>query len=704
MPEAQTGCDMAQAESLITAGPWLDRYATGRNDLVSEFYGPALGNSCRYDRATGYFRASFYALTRAEMASFALRGGRIRLLCSPDLEKADIQVMMDPATAIEICESSLAAEIQQILEHPHSVAGGEIFAALLLHGTLEMRLAVPDGSGIFHDKFGVFSDTAENQVSFAGSINETWRAWHPLGNHESFEVFTSWGAEQKRPVAHQEQFALLWEDRATGVRVVQPEPEVLRPLTELSRTSPQQILLKLAERRQASGRAKVLMDHQVEALRNWREAGNRGILKHATGSGKTVTALAAIREQLSDDKPALILVPSTLLLDQWAREAEEELSDLQPAILRAGGGHSKWRDLLRMFTQDGEGSRLSIATLGTAGTADFLSRVAGGDHLLLVVDEVHRAGAKGASRVLTISSGSRLGLSATPERAGDPEGTARILSYFQGIVQPEFNLADAVAAGRLCRYDYHVHPVPLTSEEADAWEEVSGEIRRLTARTADEAGRSPDFTSLDPYLKILLIQRSRIAKKAAAKPQRATSILVENYSPGSRWLVYCDDTTQLEEVREELSNFGIHSMPYFADMPADRHATLQRFERNGGIIVAIKCLDEGVDIPSVTHALIIASSKNPREFIQRRGRVLRVAPGKTRAEIHDVLVDPPESSSEDTFHSLALGEIARAIEFARHAENPSALLDLEGFAIEQGLGGLIADTALTGMEEEDGSE
>jgi superfamily II DNA or RNA helicase len=681
----------------LRAVVWSDRYSTSSNDPVEDFYKPAIRESQRYDRATGFFRSSFFALTGSDIGDFALRGGRIRLLCSPELEKEDIEAIREGSAALERGDDALRKEIARVLEHPHAASGSEILAALYVAEHLEIRLAVPVGDGIFHDKFGIFHDPYGNLVSFVGSINESWHAWHPYGNHESFEVFTSWGPESQRPLDHVEIFDQLWNDEANGLQVAPPSERALDALLDQLDRDPVEVLREISPPPKEMTR-KSLMPHQRRALKGWRAADRRGILKHATGSGKTVTALEAVREQVAGKEPVLIVVPSTLLLEQWDAEIRRELADQDPAVLLAGGGNSKWKGLVGPFTEPGDKNRILIATMATACGPQFLDAVREGEHLLLVADEVHRLGAGQASNVLTIDAGARLGLSATPERAGDPEGTAKIFDYFGGIIEPEFSLADAVAAGRLCRYEYHVRPVGLTAEEEEDWAAISDEIRALMARSSDEGERT-SIADLDPYLKSLLIQRARIAKGASKKAPAAAGILATAYKEGDRWLVYCDDVGQLEDVRRELKATGLASMPYFADMEADRVATLASFELNGGIVVAIKCLDEGVDIPSVSHALIAASSRNPREFVQRRGRVLRVAPGKHHAVIFDLMVDPPAGDEGEYFRSLILGELARADEFAQHASNPSAQIVIHQLAIKHGVD---PDTlASGGYEEED---
>jgi hypothetical protein len=174
------------------------------------------------------------------------------------------------------------------------------------------------------------------------------------------------------------------------------------------------------------------------------------------------------------------------------------------------------------------------------------------------------------------------------------------------------------------------------------------------------------------------------------------------FRPGQRWIVYCEDQVQLRSVCQALREVGLNGgvYEYHSAMPGDRQRTLEVFNAAGGVVVSIRCLDEGVDIPAVSHALILASSKNPREFIQRRGRVLRRSPGKNLAYIHDVVVVPHASDDGDGTSILA-GEIARAIEFGTHAINPACVTDLRLLAIQSGLdwsaasGGFEDDTDAT---------
>jgi superfamily II DNA or RNA helicase len=318
----------------------------------------------------------------------------------------------------------------------------------------------------------------------------------------------------------------------------------------------------------------------------------------------------------------------------------------------------------------------------TAAMSEFRTAVRQGSHLFMVADEVHRTGSANHLQLFSLDTGPRLGLSATPHRAGDPVGTARILDYFNGIVPPPFTLQDAIKSGALTPYFYHVHPVNLTDTEQEDWDQITKRIRRLTAQNASAKEPNPDS---EFQVKKLLIERGRLLKQAEHKAAMAATIAAATYHPGERWIVYCDDLTQLGAVRAEMARLGLDSLEYHSAMVGDKERTIRLFEVNGGIVVSIRCLDEGVDIPSVTHALILASSKNPREYIQRRGRVLRRAEGKSVAHIHDILVLPASveqpDEGEDPRVNILGGEITRSLEFGKSALNPAAITDLERIAL-----------------------
>jgi superfamily II DNA or RNA helicase len=679
--QAQARVDAVDAAHGLRSFDWRPRYSTSREDLVADFFEPALDRAARYDRAVGYFRSSFYSLTGVATARFALRGGRIRLLCSPELTEEDVTAIQEGLDQRAALDTAVRRELEQILRYPSVRKPFELLANLIAINALDVRFAIwNERAGLFHDKVGIFFDSLGDSISFSGSINETWRAWHPLGNHESFEVFLSWTSERSRVSDHQAYFEALWDGREPGVSIYEA-PEAFREgFLRYADRDPEEKLRTIA--RTPMRQPKRLFDHQSAALGDWEKRGRRGILDHATGSGKTLTALNAIRGWIGEGKPALVVVPSQLLLEQWADEAAAELDELGPSIVLVGGGHDTWRrdSLLRLQTRPTGGARLTIATVQTACTPAFLSRVDQGPHLLVVADEAHRFGSSEFRAVFGIDAGARLGLSATPQRAGDPEGTRAIFDYFGDILEPRFTLRDGIEANRLCPYEYFIHLVQLDHEELEEWKALSVRIAEAYAREQGADRSAP----LSEQLKFLLIQRARIAKKAHAKVPTACKIVGENFVEGQHWLLYCDDQAQLRAVLDRLRRKNLDALEYHAAMGGDRGATLDRYRRFGGILVAIRCLDEGVDIPAITHAVILASSRNPREFIQRRGRLLRKAEGKFGAVIHDLLVAPPDDP-EERLDGLLRAEIARAREFAESAINRSTETELDGLCIEWGI-------------------
>lgn len=663
-------------------------YRTGSNDPITGLYVPCLRESVLYKRAVGYFRSSVYLIAGTAVIDFARRGGKIQLVCSPELDANDLKTICVGYLEREtIASDRLIEEIERLLADLSTKYQTRILATLVAVGALEIKIAIRQASqGLYHEKIGIFIDEANNRVSFIGSANETRSGWHPQGNFESIEVFCSWQhrIEEERSARHNANFDNLWAGNTPEVKTL-PFPDAARhclckqafaSLDEAERD------LTAANAPTPNSRKRVLLPHQANAIESWRKQGCRGIFEHATGSGKTFTALEAVRSHINKNLPVLILVPSRILLEQWNEEVKAELVDA--VVVLAGAGHDRWTKsgrLRAISTPDATGPRVIIATMQTAATEIFRQCLHQGQHLLLIADEVHQIGSPHNAQCLQIDAGHRLGLSATPTRFGDLEGTAKIFAYFGLVVPPPFTLIDAVKSGRLVEYEYHPHPIHLTAEEADDWKSFTRRIgiEILKSKNTDQK------TKLTDRLKMLLIQRSRIAKKASGKPRLAAQIVKQYYEAGQGWLIYCEDSEQLSETMQQLKLVGINPVEYHTSMHGDRDATLDWFRKFGGVLVSIKCLDEGVDIPAVSHALILASSQNPRQFIQRRGRVLRKAPSKYLAVIHDAIVVPVSMNDEADQLSLLKSELLRAVEFSKSALNKSAGAELRKIAFEMGL-------------------
>ena len=426
-----------------------------------------------------------------------------------------------------------------------------------------------------------------------------------------------------------------------------------------------------------------LRSYQQQAISNWFKNQGRGTLKMATGSGKTITALAIVYQlyQQIGLQVAIVICPFRHLVNQWGRECEK--FNLQP-ILACESIH-KWQSkfshqLARINT--GQQKFLTIVTTNeTLITPGFQSQLKYlPDRTLIIGDEVHNLGAKKRESSLPRNVGLRLALSATPERHYDEIGTQNILDYFGDILQPEFTLKDAIEQGALVHYLYYPILVELTQDESEQYLKLTRAItRKLLYQHQDRAVNHDEFDTAD--ITPLLMQRSRLIG-AAANKLTALKALMQDRLSTSHTLFYCgdgssDSTRQLTAVTHLLGTelgYRVNTYTATTSLP-DREQLRQQFE-SGALqgLVAIRCLDEGIDIPAIKHAVILASSTNPRQFIQRRGRILRPDPGKDRATLYDMVVLPPELD-RDTLaieRNLLKKELLRLIEFADLADNAAA--------------------------------
>jgi len=644
-------------------------YRSGRNSLIDEFYVPCLQESLRYDRAVGYFSSTLYQVLAIAFSDFVRRGGRMRLICSPALSTGDFEAMKSADEVSRWAQQTVRDDLEMLLRNPQAVPATRLLGTLVANGIIDVRIAFADDpNGIFHDKLGIFEDDEGKRVSFTGSANETWRAWGL--NHESFETFCSWKNESEllRTRGHNDNFSQMWRGQEPGVQVAYLEDVTREQLIAISESDLDYAVdqvRSLRQRPRDDPRSRPLMEHQRRVLADWETHNHRGIVNFATGAGKTLTAIDGIRRWAANGGASIVMVPGQDLHEQWIREIEQELPDAQ--ILPAGGGHSKsnWLAMLPLFTtreNAGTAQRVVVVTNKTFASPDFQKRLRGGQHLLVVTDEMHRAGSRRVLPALeSVESGATLGLSATFRRQFDPNGTDRLLEFFGEVLNPTIGLAEALMLDLLVPYDYRLHEVELEGDETLLYEQISDKIRHLMAR-----GASVDDP--DSPLRMQLIRRARVLKQARKKIPAAVQILRSEYREGDRWLVYCDDINQMRAVSQECLDAGLPVLEFYAGMRSERSAVLDSLRDHGGIVVAIRCLDEGIDVPVTDHALIVASSTVEREYIQRRGRVLRRSPstGKVSAEVHDlILVDSIGGG-------LTKGEAQRALEFARLARNPAS--------------------------------
>ncbi|MEG4858300.1 DNA phosphorothioation system restriction enzyme [Microcoleus sp. K1-B6] len=422
-----------------------------------------------------------------------------------------------------------------------------------------------------------------------------------------------------------------------------------------------------------------LRQYQRVAVANWFANQGRGTLKMATGSGKTITALAIATELYNKINLQVLLVicPYCHLVNQWARESEK--FGLKPIL--AFDSARSWQNKLAAGlyeVRSGERAFLTIITTNATLMGDSLRSQLRyfPEKTLIIGDEVHNLGAPRLGESLPRNIGLRLALSATPERHFDEQGTEAILDYFGPVLQPELTLADAIRQKALVHYLYYPILVELTEAETRKYSRLTQKIG--WALWGDEKVEENDA------LTTLLMQRARLIGAAANKLVALRELMIHRLDT-AHTLFYCGDgaieggarrnnNRQLTETAKLLgSELGYRVNTYTAATPlAERERLRQQFE-SGELqgLVAIRCLDEGVDIPAIRNAVILASSSNPRQFIQRRGRILRPHPGKERATLFDMIVLPPDLGREtlEVERNLLRKELKRFLEFADLADN-----------------------------------
>lgn len=702
--------------STLSELPLKLSYRTGRDDLVRDLFVPCLEHSVLYRRAAGYFTSAGLALASRGVASLASRGGKMRLVVSPYLEPDDVAALQaaadKPISVLRAIASRSLADIEDALIKDRLNALAWLAASGRLEIKIALRLDEKGGysRGLYHEKIGVFTDSADNHVSFSGSSNET--AGGLIENFESVEVFCSWKDGEGRVQSKIDDFEALWADSTRGLQVLDFSA-VSRDLLERYRDPerPPAGMNRHVAKEPASKNPFAppdgfqLRPYQADAIRAWSKAGGKGIFAMATGSGKTLTALTLASKVAEKNKPLALLIvcPYINLCKQWMREIAA--FGVQP--IPCFEGRDRWQAQLEEgYQQMGVGMSSVMAAVTTSATymseafqARLRPRVASGSvHHLLIADEVHNLGAQRIKDVLLEGITMRLGLSATPERHHDPIGTSVVLNYFGGIVF-EYSLTQAITDGRLCNYRYHPISVELTDEETEIYEEITAKLAKLFP------GRDVD-DDIEKAAMSLLIKRARLLGGAVNKLNALDQIIAAMPEKPTRAIFYCGDgrTTDAitdEEVRQIQAvsrllgeKHGLRVRNFTFRETAQEREEILRDLSSGFLdgVVAIRCLDEGIDLPELRMGFLLASSTNPRQFIQRRGRLLRNAPGKNRAIIYDFFVSPPDLGGKlddagfNMERSFFQKELSRIVEFCRMAENgPEALHHLKHLRIKYNL-------------------
>lgn len=663
----------------------MPAYETGIDDLVGDFYIPVLSNAHKYDRIAGFFSSTSLAIAARGIAGLIANNGRMRLVCSPRLTKTDMPVItgftsndLSSVLGDRLLEDISCDQLEDKFMKDHVAALGW----MLSHNLLEIKLAVVYKDGdlylgqegpMMHQKVGILYDEDANAISFSGSANESASGW--LENTEEIKVFKSWEQGENKYCAEDiKKFDRFWNNNRTNVKVYDLPYAVREKLIEQSKDFDiDSISLDRYYSRKRkyvpgceSGSMKEklsLFSYQEDAVKLWEQSNHSILFEMATGTGKTRTSIGCVKKTLETNKerPTLIVVacPQNTLSMQWKRDIDKLDVPISDFVVcdSSVGGSSKWMSdlkskLARLPMNTREPRSLVIYTTHMTASSDefigIVNRLRSNILTILIGDEVHGMGARKTRMGLLDRYEYRIGLSATPERWFDEAGTSVIKSYF-GDISYTFSINDALTTYNpvtgntfLVPFEYYPHFISLLDDEIE-------EYKKLTIRLIRMMNNKSGTEYADIY-EMLLFQRARIEKNAYAKYDELIKILDQIGPDISDTIIFVSDE-QLPKVLQILSGRGIKAHQFTQkesttpskkyDGLSERDYIIQQFtNKKYQVLVAIKCLDEGIDIPSSKRAIVMASSTNPREYIQRIGRVIRQAPGKRKAEIHDLIIHP----------------------------------------------------------------
>ena len=681
----------------------LKYYKTYKNDIIKEFYTPVLQQAKLYQRAVGFFSSTALIDLTKGISGLIKNQGHIQFIVSPHLSQEDIDAINKGYEKKTIISNALNREFREP-ENYFQEERLNWLAYLIEEGYLDIKVAFtpPDRElGMYHEKVGIVTDEYDNKIVFTGSLNETINAFH--NNYESIVVFNSWEESKEYAVEMQKDFESLWNDKDDNLEIIE-FPKVLLEKFKSYRRDSLNLDIDAQDNNIKQKKTKKAVplvpdgfsfrEYQVEAIEAWKAQGYQGIFDMATGTGKTYTGLGAVAKLFEDKKRLAIIIvcPYQHLVEQWVEDIE--LFNMRPIIGYSASKQKNWKKRLENDILDFSLGIIDSfcfvttnATYSSKYVTDMMKNL--GPDTLLLVDEAHNFGAPSLQKRLYPNIEYRLALSATLERHGDIEGTQILKTYF-GEKCIEYDLERAIKEKKLTPYYYYPIVVYLEDDELEEYKNISYLASKECHK--DKNGK----LVITEKGKRLLLQRSRIVAGARSKLD-ALKELMKQYKNDTHMLVYCGATRvqafdkdnsendeegerQIVAVSKLLGNeFGMKVTHFTANESAEEREIIKRKFSTADpyqAIVAIKCLDEGVNIPSIKTAFILASTTNPKEYIQRRGRVLRLAKDKPFAVIYDfvTLTGPldevnPYSPDYNCERALARRELARIEEFGRIAKN-----------------------------------
>lgn len=598
---------------------------TSDNNLVVDFYEPCLKWAKRYDRAVGFFTSGWIRTNAMGMSYFAANGGRARWITSPIMEEEDFAALVkgknnfDNSYFINILEENIIL-LKESLEEDTLNS----LAWMVYDNIIEFKFAIPTNKleGDFHDKFGIFTDSLGNQISFNGSVNDSYKG---TVNYESLKVFKSWEGLSEFIHDDQKRFNRLWNNKDINVSVYDMPKAIENMIFKLRTTRNRPYKDNMSTQKNK-------WRHQDEAVEAFLKKGN-GILEMATGTGKTRTSIRIINKLLKDEKikTVILTVYGTDLLDQWY---DELLIHTDLNIYRY---YSSYKDLSSyMLATENSVLLVSRNPSFLEETIKYMSANIL-NNAIIVCDEVHGFG---SSTLIKVLKGKikkfkyRLGLSATPEREYDGEGNKFINDEIGDVIY-RFGIEDAIKRGILCEFDYYPLEFNLTEKER---KKTQNFIAAFKAR--EKAGEHVDYD-------MLYIQIARVKKLSKAKLPLFSQFLRKRPNILDRSIIFVETKEYGMKVQKILINFIADYHTYYGE---DNRNNLDKFS-DGDIncLVTSKRISEGIDIQSVKNIILFSTDRARLQTIQRIGRCLRIDPNEPnkRAGILDyICLDVSDSQNK----------------------------------------------------------
>jgi len=704
----------------------LDRdYKTGSENEPLQFYLDGLANSNEFSLLLGYFSSSAINLLSVGFATFISKGGKMKMVINHLLSAKDKEAITrveDNPNEIKVFDLNDIVSLGRVLDE-YDTHFFECLAYLISEKRIEIKVIKPkNGKGIVHYKSGVFID-GQDAVGYQASCNFTYYGLSE--NIEQLEAFLSWENGRSNKLIKRQlkliddyfrekdedveyisvsEIEVVLKDRFGKKEInellVQEEQLLRKKQSLISNPKLKKTITKLFREIEIIRRTPKFpysegpREYQINAYNSWVTNNYKGMFAMATGTGKTITSLNCLLNEYkkSGIYRAIITVPTTALVEQWKKECAK----FNFKNIITVSSKENWDKNLAFFNTASkliDPSYIVIVTYASLPRPKFQSYFTQlPKDTILIADETHNLGSQGLLRLLpNIHLEKRIGLSATPHRKFDETGNQAIQEFFNDdppyIVS--YSMEEALKIGWLCKYTYHPHIVKLTEQEMEKYKELSLQLLRM-GLFDKETG---DFRST-PEIEKKLLERKRIIHKAVNKLEAFKAILRSEFDKRKNLkytLVYVpegvesnfeekdfsveteDENRLINEYTKAVSQTDDSVMvKQFTANSANREEILKNFEQsNIHVLTSMKCLDEGVDVPRSELAIFCASTGNPRQFIQRRGRVLRLHKDKIHATIHDLVV-VPEVSDESTFEmekGLVKKELERVVDFANLAMN-----------------------------------